>query len=650
MHKSTNPPKRMNKHTIVQQSPQLPATASYDTIVSIIAIVVVGLLAYSNTYSVPFQFDDNKFIVNSAFTAHIHSTSDVSLSRLIGHVTFALNYKLHALNVTGYHVINTIIHLINALLVYWLLAATFKIPSTFERIQQGMVGESSPVRWIPLFSAMIFVAHPVHTQAVTYIVQRFSSLATLFYLLSVTAYVQSKIDPLSKKARYSWYSVSISAAVCAMFTKEISFTLPVIIICYDLIFFRTSIQKRIFEFIPFILILPIIPVCTLKSAGLTYNASGLNQLSESIGYGISRWDYLTTQFRVIVTYIRLMLFPVRQNLDYDYPIYRSMLDTEILLSLALLIMIMMTGVFVMIKSNSAPENERCLFKCIAFGILWFFITLAVESSVFPIEDVIFEHRLYLPSIGLIISFATGMALALEHLKIPSPVRKFLYCSFMVSALLVLAVMTYSRNNIWRSESSLWQDVTEKSPGKARGHYNLGLAYQKQGRIPDAIKSYQKAVSIKSDYVDAIYNLATCYYSLGNITDALNANQVAITLRPDYAPLHYSMGILYSTQGKYNEAIASYQSAIKLNPDYTESYNDLGRALTNQGRYDDAIAAYQQAKRLQPDYVAAMYNLGVLYQHLKRYKEAITEFQHVLQLNPTNIEVRNRISILRGNIR
>ena len=211
-------------------------------VVHILIIVVLGILIYSNTFNVPFVFDDiHSIIYNSGIkdVRHFIDLQNIYSNRHIGFLTFALNYKMHGLDVTGYHIFNLVIHLLNALLVYWLIILTFRTPYASAYLQKDVLKTSAPYRWIPLFTALLFVSHPVQTQAVTYIVQRFASLSTLFYLASLVMYIKARRSESSKKARYAFYAASIISAILAMRSKEIAFTLPI------MVFFMSSCFSRV---------------------------------------------------------------------------------------------------------------------------------------------------------------------------------------------------------------------------------------------------------------------------------------------------------------------------------------------------------------------------------------------------------------------
>jgi len=391
--------------------------SSKHIILSLLAIIILGTIIYSNTFDASWHFDDHTAIVENYGLRNLRTTFlGIRASRWIGFTSFALNYHFGKLDVFGYHLVNISIHLISAVLVYFLVLLSFKTPY----LKGSKISHYAAS--LSLASGLLFVAHPIQTQAVTYIVQRFTSLATLFYLLSLVLFIKARLYNLEEKRFYApshlaCYCGSLLAAFLAMKTKEITITLPAIILLYEFCFFSTSLReltKKLPYLTPLLLTFFIIPlsrygVGLFGISGGTF--IGIAEVGDVIGsatqetVAISRTDYLFTQFNVIVTYIRLLFFPVNQNLDYDYPISHTLFEFSTLFSLLFLISIVIFGVWMFKKS-----------RLLSFGIFWFFITLSVESSIIPIRDVIFEHRVYLPSVGFVIFLTTAISQMMEQIK------------------------------------------------------------------------------------------------------------------------------------------------------------------------------------------------------------------------------------------
>lgn len=540
--------------------------------VHLVLIALLGLLAYANTLDVPFQWDDKYlYIVKNPvvkdFSYFVEPSRVESLgfyvyetfkNRYVGYLTFALDFKINGLDVRGYHIVNAAIHLLNACLVYCLIASILRTP-----FLRGFLSNKSGA--IALFTGLFFVSHPIHTQAVTYISQRFTSLSALFCLASLLAYIWSRLATKGA-VRYAMYFISLALTGLAMKTKENTFILPLVILLYEFLFHQGKVRIRILSLIPFLLTMAIIPL-TLADIGkpLGEIISGTGQ-NPSFG-NFSTRAYLTTQFRVLITYMRLLLIPINQNLDYDYPVFRSFFNVQVLLSVATLIVLCCSLLYVFYRYRQIEPSSRLIF----FGGLYFFVTISVESSVIALNDVIAEHRLYLPSFGAIVSLVTGAFLLCD---MPS-MRKAK--TFIVSALVVMVlVFTYAahaRNVVWESEISLWEDVVKKSPRKARGYNNLGLAYYSTGQLESAIKCYKTALRHDPYDTRTYNNLGVAYYSEGLYARAIENYTIALRFKDD-AETHNNLGAAYGSAGMVKEAVKHFQLALKLKPDYAEARNNL----------------------------------------------------------------------------
>ncbi|MFA4828045.1 MAG: tetratricopeptide repeat protein [Thermodesulfovibrionales bacterium] len=620
----------------------------------ILIIVLLGFLVYSNTFHAPFIFDDDLYIIeNPAIKDFKFFTDTANLEKLVmykdignffktrfmGHLTFALNYRLNVFNVFGYHLFNLCVHIINALLVYWIIILTFRAP--FFQKSASEPADEKRNQLIALFSSLLFVSHPIQTQAVTYISQRFTSLATLFFLLSLVMYIKwrtIKQQTMSNEQRANsyapgamLYAVSILSAVLAMKTKEISFTLPVIIALYEFIFFEGKIKTRLIFLIPILLTILIIPLTLM---GVKGSLAGTDNMANTLNF--SRWDYLFTQFRVIVTYIRLMFFPVNQNVDYDYPLYNSFFSAGVFLSFLFLLSVIIFGAYMFFRSSG--ERGLKLARLISFGIFWFFITLSVESSIIPITDLIFEHRLYLPSVGFFIAVIASVMILKDKLNLGIADIG----GIVVSAILILSGAAYARNAMWKDKIMLWSDNVNKSPRKARVYHNLGSAFLKQGRTSEAFEVYKTALQLAPKDEGIHLNMGLVYEEMGQSDEALQEYQNAVKLNPSFFKAHNNIGTIYAKQGRLNEALQEYQTALRINPYYAEVHNNLGNVFFDLKRFDDALREYQVALKLNPTYAQAHNNLGNVFFEFERFDEALREYQIAKALLPGYVGIYNSI--------
>ena len=656
-------------------------------VIPAIVLILLGAIVYSNTFNVPFILDDEtqivrnpvikdpKFILDPLKLKHDHhdfpNSQDyqgISRNRIIGYITFAVNYNINDLDVAGYHFVNLVIHVINSLLIYYLLIITFKTTYFMDATGEDHLNTCILYNVISFFAAALFIVHPVQTQAVTYIVQRFTSLATTFYVLSFVLYAKFRLSGSTPKA-VIYYLLSIMSAALAMMTKEISFTLPVLIALYEFILCNGDFKKRLLYVAPFSLTMLIIPINLIQTGYLSGNFINSVSMAAQETTEISRFDYLITQFRVVITYIRLLFIPVWQNIDYDYTIFRSLIDVQVFTSLLFHLLIICIAIYLVIRGRNKQNGYALL---ISFGVFWFYIANSVESSIIPIRDVIFEHRIYLPSIGFFIAIVTAVV-SIRHTNIISHTYINKLMLFFTSIIVIFAVMTYSRNTLWQDEVGLWKDVVSKSPSKSRPYNMLGMSYYKKGLYEDAIRSYKKAIEIKPDYYDAHNNLGIAfiktgrfeegtreiqtayakghydagryYIEKGQYENAIREFKLAIKGMPYYAEAHNDLGIVYGETGRFEEAKSEFKAVTMLDPDNPEGYNNLGKSYAELAQYDDAIKEFENAIKLNPKYAEAHYNLGITYKLQSRYDEALNQFNIVVKLIPNHSGAIKQLNLL-----
>ena len=599
----------------------------------LLVISFVCVLIYSNIFSAPFVFDDDDSIVQNSVIRNpenyfVNSTGYRSNpSRYIGYLTFAVNYRFSGLDVAGYHVFNLFVHILNSLLVYYLVLITFRTP----HLRNSSLSPSS--RSLAFFTASLFAVHPVQTQAVTYIVQRLTSLCVLFYLVSICCYVKARLcyesENLSIVKVLLLYSLSLFAAVLAMKTKEISFTLPFMAAIYEFFFFKGNMKKRAGFLAPMLLTVLVIPIGLLTvETPLGKILSDVSDVTR-VQTDLSRWDYLMTQFCVITTYIRLLLFPYGQNLDYNYPVYQSFFMPRVFLSFLFLSALLMTAILLFLKSRKDAHSHL---RLVAFGILWFFITLSVESSVIPIVDVIFEHRLYLPSIGAVLAMVVAAG-SFSAGNVADRNRKIItaICFLIV---LCFSYATFQRNAIWGSSVSLWEDVVKKSPGKARPLNHLGVALSSSGRNDEAAKILDEAIQIDPAYAKAYNNLGIARSRQGLQEDAEKMFLNAIRLNPELASAYYNLGRIYLVhQGKYDQAIYMLQKTVALKPDFSNAFINMAAAYNQIGDFGEAVKVLENSIPESGRSPEAFYNLGVAYHGLKNAEAAKRQLEILRKKDP-----------------
>jgi tetratricopeptide (TPR) repeat protein len=607
------------------------------------AVLIVGttFLIYSNILSYPFLFDDIDYFVRNHQLKNLSNLWPPAGIRYVGQLSFALNYCADGLDVLGYHLVNIATHAINGLLIFLIILLLFKTPRVKRWKTQPQL--ACP---LALITAMVFSSHPLQTQAVTYTVQRLASLAALFYLLALATYLASRLSLGGSRARTTFLLIaSVTSAILAMKTKENAFTLPLAITMVEVVFFEGNVlsRRRLLFLAPLLLTLPIVPLSVMGQGGSIDDLVGAFEEATHQSETVARPTYLLTQLRVVVTYLRLFAVPVAQNVDYDYPLYSSFLSPAVFLSFLFLLSILAVAIYVLFRSIRSRGAYGTLFS---FGVFWFFLTLSVESSLIPIDDVIFEHRMYLPSFGLTLASVVLVTVALGRAgaRISRPAVAL---AVVALTAIPLGVAAHKRNTVWKDGVTLWGDVIRKSPLKARGHNAYGAALYKLGRVDEAIGCYQRAINLKPDYSMAYRNLGIAYVGMGRSADAIELFQRALELYPGYTDAYVSLGSAYAREGRVEEAMGAYEEAIRQDPGNPIAHYNLGTMHGNEGSLDVAIEHLSIALKHDPDYAKAHFNIGIHYARKGLREAARREFQEVLRITPEDTDARAMLEKFSG---
>lgn len=581
---------------------------------SLIAIAVLGIIIYSNSFDCSFQFDDKSNIITNEAIKSLSNTKqlwDNDSSRFLGYYSFAINYHFGELNVWGYHFVNLIIHLLNSFLVFFITILLFKSPGLKDKPITRHAAA------IALTAALFFVSHPLATGAVTYIVQRLASMAALFYFLSVAMYLKARLS--DTKIKYWYFAGTLIAALLAMHTKENAYTLPFALFLIELYFFNT--KKLTINFKDSRVLLSILGFFAFIIFTLfNFSFSVFNALppTNNNPYTITPFNYFFTQLSVIVKYIQLLVLPINQNVDYDFPIANSLFEIPTLLNGLILLSLLILAIYLYNKN-----------KIISFGIFWFFLTLSIESSFIPITDVIFEHRTYIPSFGFFIILSSGIFL-------------FLWDKYKITAIAVVflligsnAILAHQRNKVWKDELTLWTDVVSKSPKKVRGYLNLGYTYGNLQQWDDAITNFNKVNELApNQHSAAYYNLGIGYWAREQKEKALENYSAAIKVDPNYADPYQGRGVCYHYLGEFDKALADYSKAISLSPK-PDLYLNRGLIYSNKQQWAAAISDYTMGIVGAPNNSDLYYNRAIAYGSTNEWEKAAADFTMTLKLNPQN---------------
>ena len=533
--------------------------------------------------------------------------------------SFALNYHFDKYNPFGYHLLNIIIHIINALLIYLFVHLLLKS----RRIFNTKIIHNANL--IAFSTGLLFLTHPLQTQAVSYITQRFASLATLFYLMSVCFYMKGRIS-----RKWVYFLLCVLSMLIAMFTKQISFTLPVIIILIEVLFFykkETRNKKKMTKCFVFLFLVSfffIIP--SFFNFSIKDTIINATFLSGSHEYDRTTFgNYFLTQFRVIPTYLKLFVYPIGQNLDYDFALSKTLFEAKTFFGCVGLLLMGIFGLY-QLRRN----------VLLGFGILWFFISISVTSSFIPIHHVIFEHRMYLPLVGICLSVIILLFNAISS--------KRLFIIVMTIIIGVLSLLTIKRNLIWKTEISLWSDVVIKSPHKAKPHSNLGTVHYEKGHYEKAFEMFDKAIQLSPRYSRAYSNRAATYIKKNKPDLAIQDLNMALSLGLEDSKVYNNRGDAYKAKDLLNLALIDYNRAIELNPLNPRVYDNRGTLYVSQGKTEEALADFDKAIAIRPSFSEPYNNRGVLYLRIRQYDKAEESFLKSIQINKHNSEAYNNLGL------
>ncbi|MDB6170358.1 MAG: hypothetical protein JWM88_3222 [Verrucomicrobia bacterium] len=651
-------------HAPAQTNP--PPSASLRPSVFAAAAVLAALIvvAYANTFQVPFLLDDRSAITENPTLGNLGDLGTVlaptkitTSGRPLLNLSFALNHAAGGQAVAGYHAVNLAIHLAGALVLFGVLRRTLR-PSPAD------AGDRSALL-AGFFGALLWAVHPVLTSAVTYLSQRAESLMGLFYLATLYAFIRSKEG--SRQAM--WASLSVACCWAGMMTKEVMVTAPVVVWFYDRVFcsrsFAAALRARPGYYV----------VLAASWALLAYLAVSTHLGDRSVGLraGADWWLYALTEFKVVVAYVKLALWPSPLVFDYGQEILVRDFGSSLPYAIAVLAGLA-AAVWLCVRGRLA----------LGFACATFFILLSPTSSFIPVVgQPMAESRLYLPLIPVVALVVLGLHRLLRN-------GAWYVCGGLA---LILGALTLLRNQDFQSALVLWEDTIRKHPDNSRAQYNFANELARTpGRSAEALAHYEQALRLKPDLMEAHHNLANeLAKDPALIDEALAHYEEALRLRPDLAEAHanaarmldriparlpeaaehwrqavalnpdfaegrfYLANDLAKTPGRTGDAIEEYAHALRLKPNWVEVHNNLANELAKvPGRLPEAIAHYEEALRLKPDYPEAHCNLANKLARLPgRMPEALAHYEEALRLRPDFLEAHynyaNKLATLPGRL-
>ncbi len=611
-------------------------------VVCVATILAAGIASYCNTLQVPFLFDDIARIVNepSIRTLWPPSVAMQNSNRPFGQYTFALNYACHGYDVFGFHFVNLGIHLVGALFLYGFV----------KRSLRRCGPRYHPSAELLAFSiALVWVVHPLNTQAVTYIVQRLESLMGLAYLATLYCFARSQ----DSKTSWFWLLCSVVACAFGMGCKEVMVSAPLVVLWYDRAFMASSWRALFLKRKYFYVLLAstwTVLVWSMVHYRLDYSNGSLYQVE-----GLTSWTYLISQSSVLVHYLSLAVWPRGQCVYPAWPVSHSI--QEVLPQFLFMSVLFASTVW-------------AVFHYPRWGFLGgcFFLVLAPTSSVIPIKDLAFEHRMYLPLAAVIALVHAGVFELLSRIGISKASASSIHLGTSMLLALALGITAFERNKVYESETSVWKDTLVKSPRNVTVWVGLGGLLAKEKRYAEACEHFENALEIapndpsaNANYaglliemknyelagqhlerafqnnpnnLDAIANMAHLQTRLENFAEAVKYYQAAILGFPNDEELQSSLIASLIRSGSLSQAVTSSHDNLERRPDSAKANVDFASALIASGRNAAAVKYCERAIALDDQLSTAHATLATLETDADK---AIERMKRAVWLEPTSFD-------------
>ena len=586
-------------------------------------VVAAALAAYLTSFGGQFILDDDKHIVQNRQIRDLSSLGSVITDsrRPTVSVTLAVNYALGKLDVWGYHAFNLIVHVLAGVTLFGLVHRTL-----LSRRLGGRYGPAAP--WLALACALIWTVHPLQTQSVTYIIQRGESLMGFFYLLTLYCLIRGVDDPQPAV----WYAGAVAACALGMGSKAVMVTAPVMVLLYDRIFIADSVAGLLRRRWGLYLGLGATWLLLWTSGVVHGVLAPPPEAPATVGFAVQSikpLEYAVTQPGVILHYLRLSFWPHPLCLDYVWPVART---AGAIIPPAMVVVALLALTVWGLRRRPAG----------GFVGAWFFLILAPTSTFIPLQDIAFEHRMYLPLAGVVVGVVLAVHWALSRSGVGMIPGRVVGGLALAAVTVALGYATFQRNRDYHTEAGMWQNVLATQPDNPIAHCGLGAILVDQGQFDQAIEHFSEALRVAPNLAEAQFNMGVAQHRSGALDGAIGYYRQALRLQTRMFLAHNNLGLALQDQGKLEQAVEHYRRALDINPRFPDARNNLAGVLAQQGKPEEAFSHWRELLRLQPDDVATHFKLASALFEQGELDEAVTEFLEVVGLQPDWAEAHNNL--------
>jgi tetratricopeptide (TPR) repeat protein len=565
-------------------------------------LVLVTFAAYTPVWHAKFIWDDDHHITNNRIVKagdglyRTWFTTEPADYYPLTESLWWLEWRLWGDGALGYHIVNVLLHALNAALV-WMILQRLKIPGA----------------WL---AALVFAIHPVNVATVAWISEQKNTLSMLFYAVAILFFLR-----FDEENRWRWYGLSLAMFLLALFSKSAVVMLPVVLL--GCVWWRRGRVrwKDLLCSIPFFALSLVLGLATIW---FQYNRALDGGIVRTVGFpfrlaaaGWAPWFYLYKA-----------LLPI--NLSVFYPKW----EINASLWVSYLPGMLLAGCVTLFWWKRQTWGRPLLFA-LGYFVTMFFPVLGFFDQGFYTYSLVADHWQYYSIIGMIaLVVAAGVTLC----RGTGLLRRRIGTVTGAVVLVALGTSTWIRASVYSDAETLWRDTLAKNPNAWLAHNNLGAALEQAGQVEDAIGHYEQALRLDPNYAMAHYNFGVALEQAGRVQEAIGHYEQALRIKPHYAEAHINLGAALMGQRRVPEAIGHFEQALQIKPDSAEAHCNLGTALLQTGRVQEAIGQYEQALRIKPDYIDAHNNLATALTLLGKAQEAIGHYQEALRINPELAEV------------
>lgn len=555
-----------------------PMRWNYFVLLSI--ILLISFISYLPVlHNGLLDWDDDRYIKNNPLLASIN-LKEIFSQFVMGNyhpltiLTLATEYDLFGLNETGYHAISLSLHLLNVILVFYVV---FLLSEKTE---------------VALVASLLFGIHPLHVESVAWASELKDLLYSFFFLAAYICYLKY-LKEFAKK----FYFYALLLFVLSLFSKAMAASLPILLILTDSFKERKVNYKALIDKVPFFLLAILFGVIAIVAQKSSDSFQDIAIFSFPQRIIFACYGFITYLFKLIL--------PMHLSAIYPYPVKSGMEVSIQYVAYLPFIFILAAGVYYSMRFT----------KKVFFSIGFFAITIFLVLQLLPVGGAIMADRYsYIPSIGIF--YLAGEGFILLWNKKQKWISIFLLSGFV----LFCSVKTYARCTVWKNELTLWNDVISQYQTIPMAYNNRGSFFVNENNYEKALEDYNKAIELKPNYAQAYFNRGTLFMKLNKKQEALGDFSKAIELEPDFWKAFLNRGFLYLEENKNEEALIEFNTAIQLKPDFDEAFYNRGVVFSNLRQYEEAISDYSRAISLKTNFPEAYYNRG-LAEYLSGKKDA-----------------------------